>query len=91
MIQKSWLGEKGFRLKVERADEYSLNTSGCLTSATGVESWITEKRNVQKSRVRGMEMRKAVCNIGVWLRGEPGRQVGKDQGISEDANRPVFR
>ena len=39
---------RGKRVSIEakRADGYSSNTSGCLTSATSVESWIMEKRNV---------------------------------------------
>ena len=39
---------RGNRVSIEakRADGYSSNMSGCLTSATSVESWIMEKRNV---------------------------------------------
>ena len=28
---------------------------------------------------------------GVWLKGEPGRRVGKDQGKTEDGSRSEFR
>ena len=37
---------KRVSIEAKRADGYSSNTSGCLTSATSVESWIMEKRNV---------------------------------------------